>query len=36
MARNYRLSESQIGELTEVIKDRKHEIEAAWKEHFRS
>ncbi len=36
LARNYRLSESQIGELTEVIKDRKDEIETAWKKHFRS
>ncbi|MDA2930251.1 DUF4160 domain-containing protein [Acidobacteria bacterium AH-259-O06] len=36
LARNYRLSESQIGELTEVIRDRKDEIEAAWKKHFRS
>jgi hypothetical protein len=36
LARNYRLSESQITELMEVVKDRQDEIESAWKKHFRS
>ncbi len=36
LARNYQLSESQIGELKEIIRDRRDEIEAAWKTHFRS
>ena len=36
LAKNYRLSETQISELTEVITNRKDEIEAAWEKYFRS
>jgi hypothetical protein len=35
VARNYGLSQSQIGELTGIVEEHKDEITDAWKKHFR-
>ncbi len=35
MAHNYGLSEMQINELLQIIKDRKDAIADAWNKHFR-
>ena len=35
LARNYGLSEEQIGELKGVVEEHKDEIEDAWEKHFR-
>ena len=36
LARNYGLSEGQISEIIQVLKERKNEISDAWRDHFRS
>jgi hypothetical protein len=36
VARNYRLSKSQMTEIEAVIRERKDEIRDAWEKHFRS
>lgn len=36
LAMNWGLSNSQITELTKVVKEHRDEIEDAWKKHFRS
>ena len=36
LARNYRLSESQITEIAAIIRERENEIRDAWQNHFRS
>ena len=35
VARNYGLSQSQIGELTGIVEEHKDEITDAWEKHFR-
>jgi len=35
VAKNYRLSISQITELSTIVEDHKDEITDAWKKHFR-
>ena len=35
-ARNYGLSQSQLAEVEQVVKERKDEIAAAWRKHFGS
>ena len=35
VAKNYRLSISQIAELTTIVEDHKDEITDAWEKHFR-
>lgn len=34
LALNYRLSASQVAELTRVVQERRNEIAAAWNQHF--
>jgi len=34
LARNYRLSKRQLGEIEEVIKERYYELTESWKQHF--
>lgn len=34
LAQNFRLSLSQIGELTRLVEGHRHEFEAAWARHF--
>jgi hypothetical protein len=36
LAYQYRLTEKQIAEIQEVLKERKDEITEAWRKHFRS
>jgi len=36
LARNCGLSQRQLHELAQVIKERRNDIEDAWKKHFRS
>ena len=36
LARNYRLSKQQLGEIENIIEDHYAELTAAWREHFPS
>jgi hypothetical protein len=35
LARNYGLSQVQIGEMQKIVEDRKDELIRAWRSHFR-
>jgi hypothetical protein len=36
LARNYRLSRSQLREIEQIIEEHNDELRTAWHEHFRS
>ena len=36
VAKNHGLSETQLAEAAHVVKERRHEITEAWREHFGS